>query len=196
MKNIIVEVEQDKPGLEWLEQQGAPLNTMQRETDPTPNVYVQAVEKFAKMKVPSADAASSLQFTVEVTVTLKDALANLLAIEWSSKPEVIVIFSYNTHGESLYVWPMDVLAVNARIFKEEENQEEDMYNPSNRILLAPMTFICDNAGTVNVQAFAAKSQTQVWSAHHTLYLPAPKDHLVMDPRSVVHLIHCYPIAVN
>ena len=29
LKNIIVEVEQDKPELEWLEQQGAPLNPTQ-----------------------------------------------------------------------------------------------------------------------------------------------------------------------
>ena len=79
------------------------------------------MEKFAKVKVNSVDAAPSLQFTVEVTTTLKDALANLPTIERSSKPELVVIFSYNTHRESLYVWPTDVLVVYARILREEDN---------------------------------------------------------------------------
>ena len=60
LKNIIVQVKQDKPGLEWLEQQRTPLNPMQRETDPVPSVYIEAVVKFAKVKVRSADVASSL----------------------------------------------------------------------------------------------------------------------------------------
>ena len=76
---------------------------MQRETDLTLSIYVQAIEKFPKVKVHSVDAAPSLQFKVEVVGTLKDALANLSAIERSSKPEVVVIFLYDTHGESLYV---------------------------------------------------------------------------------------------
>ena len=136
---------------------------------------------------------------VKVAATLKNALANLSAIERSSKPDVVVIFSYNTHRENLYVWPADVLAVNARILREEDNQEEDMYNPPRRVLLAPVIFICDSVGTVNVQAFAANLQTQVWSAHHTLYLPNTKRSfrkLVMDPRSVIHLCHCYPTVVD
>ena len=45
---------------------------MQRETDPTPSVYVQAMEKFAKVKVCSMDAATALKFTIEVIATLKD----------------------------------------------------------------------------------------------------------------------------
>ena len=113
------------------------------------------MEKFAKVKVGSTDAASLLQFTVKVAATLKDALANFPAIEQSSKLEVVVIFSYDTHGESLYVWPTDVLAVNAYILREEDNQEEDMYNPPKRVLLALVIFICNSARTVNVQAFVA-----------------------------------------
>ena len=79
------------------------------------------MEKFAKVKVRSTDATSLLQFTLEVTATLMDALENLPEIEQSSKPEVVVIFSYDTHGESLYVRPTDVLSVNAHILKEEDN---------------------------------------------------------------------------
>ena len=60
LKNIVVEVEQDKPGLEWLEQRGAPLNPMQRETDPAPSVYIEAVVKFSKVKVHSLDTVLSL----------------------------------------------------------------------------------------------------------------------------------------
>ena len=41
LKIIIVEVEHNKPGLEWLERRGAPLNPTQRETDLTPSDYVQ-----------------------------------------------------------------------------------------------------------------------------------------------------------
>ena len=59
LKNI-VEVEQDKPGLEWLEGQGAPLNPTQRDTDLAPSIYVKAVAKFAKVIVCSTDAMSSL----------------------------------------------------------------------------------------------------------------------------------------
>ena len=121
LKNIVVEVKQDKPKLEWLERQGAPLYPTQRETDPAPSIYIQTMEKFAKVKVCSADAAPSLKFTVEVAATLKDALANLPAIERSSKLEVIVIFSYITHKESLYIWLVDVLTVNACILREEDN---------------------------------------------------------------------------
>ena len=103
LKNIVVEVEQDKSRLEWLEQRGAPLNPTHRKTDMAPSVYVQAIEKFAKVKVRFADAAPALKFMVEVAAILKDTLANLPSIEQSSKSEVVVIFLYDTHGESLYV---------------------------------------------------------------------------------------------
>ena len=113
LKNIVVEVEQDKPSLDWLEGRRHALAPTQRKTDPAPSVYVDAVAKFAKVVVRSTDATSSMQFRVKVAATLKDALAILPAVERASKPEVIVIFSYDTHGESLYVRPADVLFVNA-----------------------------------------------------------------------------------
>ena len=144
------------------------------------------------VKVRSADAASLLRFTVKVAATLKDALANLPAIERSSKPKVIVIFLYNTHGESLYIWPSDVISMNACILREEDNQGEDAYNPRRRVLLALDIFICDSIRTVNVQAFAANSQTWVWSAHRIIYMSSTKRSFrksVMDPRPIVHLIH-------
>ena len=104
--------------------------------------------KFAKVKVHSADAASLLQFSVKVAATLKDALANLPETEQSSKSEVVVIFSYDTHGESLFIWPHDVISINACILKEEDNQEEDIYNPPRGVLLS--IFIYNSAGFVNV----------------------------------------------
>ena len=171
----------------------------QREMDLAPSIYVEAVAKFAKVVVRSTNATSSLQFRVEVAATLKDALAILPAIESTSKPEVVVIFLYDTHWESLYVWPAEVLFVNAHILREEDDQEEDTFNPSRRVLKAPVIFICDSAESVNVQAFAANSQTRVWSAHRTMYLPSTERCFrksVMDPRPVVHLIHCYPTAVD
>ena len=129
-----------------------------------------------------------------MAATLKDALAILPAVERASKPEVVVIFSYDTHGESLYVWPADVVSVNVQILREDDNQGEDAYSLPWRILKAPVLFIC-----VNVQAFAANLQTRVWSAHRTTYLPNTERCFrksVMDPRPVVHLIHCYPTAVD
>ena len=171
----------------------------QRETDLALSVFVEAVAKFAKVVVRSTDATSSLQFRVKVAATLKVALAILPAVEHASKPEVIVIFSYDTHRESLYVWPVDVLSVNARILREEDDQGEDTYSPPRRVLKALVIFICNSVGCVNVQAFAANLQTRVWSAHQTMYLPSTKRcfrKLVMDPRPVVHLIHCYPTTVD
>ena len=200
LKNIVVEVEQDKPGLDWLEGRGHALAPTQRDTDPASSIFVEAMAKFAKVIVRSIDATSSLHFRVEVAAMLKDALAILPAIERASKSEVVVIFSYDTHGESLFVWPTDVIFVNARILREENNQEEDTYNPPKRVLKAPVIIICDSAGSVNVQAFAANSQTRVWSAHRTMYLPSTESRSfrkwVMDPRLVVHLIHCYPTIVD
>ena len=198
LKNIVVEVEQDKPGLDWLEGRGHALAPTQRETDPTPSVYVDAVAKFAKVVVHSTDATSSLQFRVEVAATLKDALAILPAVDRASKLE-IVIFLYDTHGESLYVRPADVLFINGRILREEDNRGEDTYNPPRRVLKAPVIFICDSAGCMNVQAFAGNSQTRVWSAHQTMYLPSTERCFrksVMDLCPVVHLIHCYPTTVD
>ena len=171
----------------------------QRETDPASSIYVEAVAKFAKVVVRSTDGTSSLQFNVEVAATLKDALAMLPAVDCASKPEVVVIFSYDTHGESLYVWPADVVSVNVCILREDDDQGEDTYSPPRRVLKAPIIFICDSAGSVNVQAFAANSQTRVWSVHRTMYLPNTErcfQKSVMDPRPVVHLIHCYPTAVD
>ena len=157
LKNIVVEVEKDKLGLDWLEGRGHALAPIQRETDPAPSIYIEAVAKFAKVVVRFGDATSSLQFRVEVAATLKDALAVLPAIERALKPEVVVIFLYDTHGESLYVQPADVVSINARILREDNDQEEDTYSPPRRVLKAPVIFICDNAGSVNVQAFAANS---------------------------------------
>ena len=199
LKNIVVEVEKDKPGLDWLEGRGHALDPTQRDTDPAPTIFVEAVAKFAKVVVRSAGSTSSLQFRVEVAATLKDALAILPAIERASKPEVVVIFSYDTHGDSLYVCPADVVSVNVRILREDDDRGEDAYSPPRRVLKAPVLFICDSAGSVNVQAFAANSQTRVWSAHRTTYLPSTErcfQKSVMDPRPVLHLIHCYPTAVD
>ena len=121
LKNIVVEVEKDKPRLDWLEGRGHALAPTQRDTDPAPSIYVEAVAKFAKVVVRSADGTSLLQFRVEVAATLKDALAILPAVELASKPEVVVIFSYDTHGESLYVRPAHVLSVNAPILREDDD---------------------------------------------------------------------------
>ena len=40
LRNIVTEVEQDKGGLEWLDHRGYQLNPSQRDTDPTPIIYV------------------------------------------------------------------------------------------------------------------------------------------------------------
>ena len=160
---------------------------------------MEAMAKFAKVVVRSTDATSSLQFRVKVAATLKDALAILPAVERASKPEVVVIFSYDTHGESLYIRRADVVSVNVRILREDDDQGEDTYSPPRRVLKAPVIFICDNVGSVNVQAFATNSQTRVWSAHRTMYLPSTERcfrKLVMDPCPVVHLIHCYLTTVD
>ena len=172
LKNIVVEVEKDEPSLDWLEGCGHALAPTQRKTDPAPSIYVEAVAKFTKVVVRSTDDTLLLQFRVEVAATLKDALAILPAVERASKPEVVVIFLYDTHGESFYVWPADVVSVNARILREDDDQGEDTYSPPRRVLKALIIFICDSAGSVNVQAFAANSQTRVWSAHQTMYLPS------------------------
>ena len=67
------------------------------------------------VNVQGANSQEGVDFLVEVAATLKDALACLPVVDRVSKPEVVVIFSYDTHGESLYVRPGDVSAVNARI---------------------------------------------------------------------------------
>ena len=113
LKNIVIEVEQDQVGLEWLERRGHPLAPTQRNLDPAPSVYVEAVAKFAKVNVRSAEASSAMHFSIEVAATLIDALANLPIIERSSKPEIVVVFSYDTQGESLYVRPSNVVSLNA-----------------------------------------------------------------------------------
>ena len=172
VKNIVIEVEQDKVGLEWLERSGHPLAPTQRDVDPAPTIYVEAAEKFAKVKVGSAEMSSALRYSVDVAASLTDALANLPAIHRSSKLEIIVVFSYDTQGESLYVRPSDVVSLNARILREDDSQDEDVFNQPKRVLLAPAIFICDSAGSVNVQKFAANSQTRVWSAHRIIYLPS------------------------
>ena len=199
MKNIVIEVEQDKVGFEWLERRRHPLAPTQRDVDPAPTVYIEAVAKFAKVNVCSAETSSALRFSVDVAASLMDALANLPAIDRSSKLEIFVVFSYDTQGESLYVRPSDVVSVNAQILREDDSQDEDVFNQPKKVLLAPAIFICNNAGFVNVQAFAANSQTRVWSTNCTMYLPSTERSFrksVMDQRPVVHLIHCYPTTVD
>ena len=140
-----------------------------------------------------------MKYSVEIAATLKDALTTLPAVDRSSKLEVVVIFSCNTRGKSLYVQPGNVSVVNARILQEEENQDEDTYDPPRRIILALVIFICDSARIVNVQAFAANSQKRVWSAHRMLYLSSMEQSfrkLVMDPCFIVQLTVCYPSAVD
>ena len=199
MKNIVIEVEQDKVGLEWLGRRGHPLAPMQRDVDPAPTVYIEAVAKFAKVNVRSAETSSTLRFSVDVATLLTIAMANLPAIDRSSKLEIVIVFSYDTQGESLYVRPSDVVSLNARILREDYSQDKDVFNQPRRVLLTPAIFICDSAGSVNIQGFAANLQTQVWSAHCIMYLPSTERSfrkLVMDPRPIVHLIHYYPTTVD
>ena len=93
------------------------------------------------VKVRGTDSQEGVDFSVEVATTLKDALACLPAVDRVSKPEVVVIFSYDIHSESLYFRPGDVSAVNARILREEENQDEDAYDPPRRVLLASTVLV-------------------------------------------------------
>ena len=157
VKNIVIEVEQDKAGLEWLERCGHPLAPTQRDVDPAPTIYVEAVAKFAKVNVGSAETSSALRYSVDVAASLTDALANLPTIDRSSKPEIVVVFSYDTQGKSLYVRPSDVVSLNARILREDDSQDEDVFNQPRRVLLAPAIFICDSVRVVNVQGFATNS---------------------------------------
>ena len=106
------------------------MNPTQRDMNLARSISVEAVAKFAKVKVCSVDPSSSLQFNVEVAATLKESLANLPAIE-PSKPKVVVIFLYDTQEESLYFRPSDVISLNACILREEDSQEKDIYNPPN-----------------------------------------------------------------
>ena len=100
----------------------------QRDVDPAPTIYVEAMAKFAKVKVGSAEMSSALHYSIDVAASLTDALANLPAIDRSSKPEIVVVFSYDTQGESLYVRPSDVVSLNARILREHNSQDEDVFN--------------------------------------------------------------------
>ena len=109
------------------------------------------------VKVRSMNSEVGINFSVEVAVTLKDALTTLPALNRLSKLEDVVIFSYDTQVESLYVRLGYVSIVNARILWEE-NQDKDAYDPPRKVLLAPTISVCDGARTVNVQAFAANSQ--------------------------------------
>ena len=171
----------------------------QRDVDLAPSVYVEVVAKFSKVNVCSAEVSSALHFSVEVAATLLDALANLPAIEQSSKSEIVVVFSYDTQGKSLYVRPSDVVSLNAQILRENDSQDKDIFNQPRRVLLAPAIFICNSSGSVNVQVFAANLQTRVWFAHRTMYLPSTERSFrksVMDPRPIVHLIHYYPTVVD
>ena len=81
------------------------------------------------VKVRGEDSQDGVDFSVEVAAMLKDVLACLPVVDGLSKPEVVVIFSYDAHGESLYVRLGDVSAINARILREEESQDEDVYDP-------------------------------------------------------------------
>ena len=164
VKNIVIEVEQDKVGLEWLERREHPLAPTQRDVDPAPTVYVEVVAKFAKVNVGSAETSSTLRFSVDVIASLTNALANLPAIDRSSKPEIVVVFSYDTQGKSLYVRPSDVVSLNARILREDNSQDEDVFNQPRRVLLAPAIFICNSAGSVNVQGGAGDIIRDVHSA--------------------------------
>ena len=103
LRNIVTEVEADKASMEWLDCLANELSSSQRDTDPAPTVYIQAVEKFAMVKVWGVDSQVGIDFSVEVTATLKGALASLPVVDQLSKPEVVVIFSYDIHGESLYI---------------------------------------------------------------------------------------------
>ena len=107
------------------------------------------------------DVQSVVKFTMDVAPTLKDAFQNLLLIQGNAKPELIVVFLYNTMEESLYIRMADVEAAIAQIVREEENDKENMYKPRRRVLLAPVLFICDSKSIVNVQAFATMTQSWV-----------------------------------
>ena len=89
--------------------------------DPAPTIYVEAVAKFAKVDVSSAETSSALRFSVDIAASLTNALANLPPIDRSSKLEIVIVFCYDTQGESLYVRPSDVVSLNARILREDDS---------------------------------------------------------------------------
>ena len=72
------------------------LAPTQRDVYPAPTVYIKAVAKFAKVNIRSMETSSALRFSVDVAALLTDVLANLPAIDRSSKLEIVVVFSYDT----------------------------------------------------------------------------------------------------
>ena len=48
------------------------------------------------VKVQGVNSEVEVNFSMEVAATLKDVLTSLPAVDRSSKPEVVIIFSYDT----------------------------------------------------------------------------------------------------
>jgi hypothetical protein len=174
--NIRGEVMTLKDGSDWVSGRLNNLNPTNSENAPAPNVYVLAVQKFAKCTVGTGMGA--VKYEVRVSRSLQETIESLRAPSsfyrsLTEKAEIFFVFGFDGSGQSVLIKKPEFKLLSERISKnvEPDSEDSDSDDDNGTELVCPSYFLLEMSTSMTLYAEAASRNT-CWSASTTHYLPS------------------------
>jgi hypothetical protein len=166
ISNIKREVMTLKDGSDWVSGRLNNLNPTNAENAPAPNVYVLAVQKFAKCTVGTGMGMEVVKYEVRVSKTLQETIESLRAPSAFSrilkeKAEIFFVFGFDGVGQSVLIRKPKFKLFSERISKNVEPDSEDSNsNDDNGTeLVCPSYFLLEMSTLMTLYAEAASRNT-------------------------------------
>jgi hypothetical protein len=178
ISNIRGEVITLKDGSDWVSGRLNNLNPTNSKNAPAPNVYVLAVQKFAKCTVDTGTGMEAVKYEVRVSITLQETIESLRAPSTfyrslTEKAEIFFVFGFDGSGQSVLIKKPKFKLLSERISKnvEPDSENSDSDDDNSIELVCPSYFLLEMSTSMMLYAKAASRNT-CWSASTTHYLPS------------------------
>jgi hypothetical protein len=178
ISNIRGEVMTLKDGSDWVSGRLNNLNPINSENALAPNVYVLAVQKFAKCTVGTGMGMGAVKYEVRVSRTLQETIESLRALSTfyrslTEKAEIFFVFGFDGSGQSVLIKKPEFKLLSERISKNVEPDLEDSDSDDNNgtELVCPSYFLLEISTSMMLYTEAASRNT-CWSASTMHYLPS------------------------
>jgi hypothetical protein len=164
--NIRGEVMTLKDGSDWVSGRLNNLNPTNSENAPAPNVYVLAVQNFAKCTVGTGTGMGAVKYEVRVSRSLQETIESLRAPSsfyrsLTEKAEIFFVFGFNSSGQSVLIKKPEFKLLSERISKnvEPDSEDSDSDDDNGTELVCPSYFLLKMSTSMTLYAEAASRNT-------------------------------------
>jgi hypothetical protein len=178
ISNIRGEVMTLKDGSDWVSGRLNNLNPTNSKNAPAPNVYVLAVQKFAKCIVGMGTGMGAVKYEVRVSRSLQETIESLRVPSsfyrsLTKKAEIFFVFGFDGSGQSVLIKKLEFKLLSERISKNVEPDSEDSNSDDDNgtELVCPSYFLLEMSTSMTLYSEVASRNTY-WSASTTHYLPS------------------------